>query len=168
MNKSHPFFRKTYIFLRTAAQTHHSFQPAPSQTLSDVHRVSNGVHRAFSDLPGVWPPSAWRCTETCPSPPWPLSWQRAPRCSSAAAAGPHLTSASAGERTKLKLNFTCRWNKIKTLDLDFMNQKHTIKHKRQKLWQGAQTNTNEVKKGKIEKCTFKLIFNKIPNYEIWC
>lgn len=59
-----------------------------------VWRLLAGLRRSdVSDGPSL--PSAWRCTETLPSPLWPSSWRWGRRDCSEAACGPHLRPASA-------------------------------------------------------------------------
>lgn len=59
-----------------------------------VWRLLAGLRRSdVSDGPSL--PSAWRCTETLPSPLWPSSWRWGRRDCPEAACGPHLRPASA-------------------------------------------------------------------------
>lgn len=49
-------------------------------------------HSGVSGTPSL--SSAWRCTRTCPFPPWPSSWQWDQCLGSVAASAPHLRLAS--------------------------------------------------------------------------
>lgn len=88
-------------------------QPPPSQTFCDIRnhkrhwllselRLLSSSQLRHSGVSGTPPlSSAWRCTRTCPFPPWPSSWRWDRGLCSVTASAPHLRLASV-ERKYLK------------------------------------------------------------------
>lgn len=82
-----------------SSQTAHAAAPTVGQPAAECRPPDL---RRLDVSCGPCLPSAWRCTETLPSPLWPSSWRWGRWDCSVAASGPHLRPASA-DRTDRRI-----------------------------------------------------------------